>query len=132
MQPTLYRSLTLRASDLFDAGEHQQAIDIFRQLADSDLPALDKGMMWLNIATVEHKRGNDAEALAAHEHAIDLEREAGGYFIAQQTAAFLSKLGRYGDSIAAYRELVRRTDVNQADADIFQANIATLEKLAAG
>jgi hypothetical protein len=47
-------------------------------------------------------------------------------------AAFLSQLGRYDDSIAAYRELVGRTDVSQADADIFQANIATLEKLAAG
>lgn len=132
MDPTLYHSLTKRGSDLFDAGEHQQAIDIFRQLVDSDLPALDKGMMWLNIATVEHKRGNVVEALAAHAQAIDQERVAGGYFIAQQAAAFLSQLGRYDDSIAAYRELVRRTDVSQADADIFQANIATLEKLAAG
>jgi tetratricopeptide (TPR) repeat protein len=132
MDPTLYHSLTKRASDLFDAGEHQQAIEIFRQLVDSDLPALDRGMMCLNIATVEHRRGNVAEALAALEHAIGQERVAGGYFIAGQVAAFLSQLGRYDDSIAAYRELVGRTDVSQADADIFQANIATLEKLAAG
>jgi tetratricopeptide (TPR) repeat protein len=132
MDPTLYRSLSKRASDLFDAGEHQPAIDIFRQLADSGLPALDRAMMWLNVATVEHRRGGVAEALAAHERAIDLEREAGGYFVAQQAAAFLSQLGRYQDSIAAYRELVRRTDVSQADADIFNANIATLDKLAAG
>jgi tetratricopeptide (TPR) repeat protein len=131
MDPTLYHSLTKRASDLFDAGEHQQAIDIFRQLVDSDLPALDRAMMCLNIATVEHKRGNVVEALAAHQNASDHERVAGGYFVAQQTAAFLSQLGRHGDSIAAYRELVRRTDVSQADADVFQANIATLEKLAA-
>jgi tetratricopeptide (TPR) repeat protein len=132
MDQTLYHSLARRASDLFDAGEHQPAIDIFRQLADSELPALDRAMMWLNIATVEHKRGDAAEALAAHDRANEQEREAGGYFVAQQTAAFLSQLGRWQDSIAAYRELVRRTDVSQADADIFQANIATLEKLAAG
>jgi tetratricopeptide (TPR) repeat protein len=130
MDRTLYASLARRASDLVDAGEHRQAIDVLQQLVDSDLPDFDKSMMWLNIGTVHHKLGSIDEALAAHDRALDYERLAGGYFVAQQHAAFLSQIGRYEDSIREYQDLHGRTDVKQEDADMFLANIRTLEKLA--
>ena len=38
MDRNLYPSLANRASDLVDAGEHQQAIDVLEQFVDSDLP----------------------------------------------------------------------------------------------
>jgi tetratricopeptide (TPR) repeat protein len=130
MDRSLYASLAHRASDLVEAGEHRQAIDVLQQLVDSELPDFDRAMMWLNIATVHDKMGNAPDALAAYDRALDLERGTDGYFIAQQHAAYLSQLGRYEDSIAAYRQLHAQTNVKQEDADVFLANIRTLEALA--
>lgn len=130
MDRTLYASLAVRASDLVDAGEHRQAIDVLQQLVDSDLPDFDKAMMSLNIAVVHDKMGNTPEALAAYDRALDFERGTDGYFVAQQHAAYLSQIGRYDDSIAAYQALHGQTNVKQEDADMFLANIKTIEKLA--
>lgn len=130
MDRNLYVSLATRASDLVDQGEHRQAIEVFEQLVDSDLPDVDKGVMWLNIATVQDKMDLHQEALASYANALECERRVGSYFIAQQHAAYLSQLGMYGESMAAYQTLIERPDVTADDARIFQANLRTLEKLA--
>lgn len=131
MDRNLYASLARRASDLVDAGEHQQAIEVLEQLVTSGLPDFDKAMMWVNIATVQDKMGDRTASLASYETALQCERRTTSYFVAQQHAAYLSQLGMYERSISAYQALVDREDVKPEDAGIFRANIRTLEKLAA-
>lgn len=130
MDRTLYASLANRASDLVEAGEHQQAIDVLAQLVDSDLPDFDKAMMSLNIATVRDKMDDPEGALADYAIALEYERRTDSYFVAQQHAAYLAKLGRYDEGIAVYRELIERADVKAEDREVFAANVVTLQKLA--
>ena len=130
MDHALYASLANRASDLVEAGEHQQAIDILAQLVDSDLPDFDKAMMSLNIATVRDKMDDSEGALADYAIALEYERRTDSYFVAQQHAAYLAKLGRYDEGIAVYRELIERADVKAEDREVFAANVVTLQKLA--
>ena len=130
MDRTLYASLANRASDLVEAGEHQQAIDVLAQLVDSDLPDFDKAVMSLNIATVRDKMDDPEGALADYAIALEYERRTDSYFVAQQHAAYLAKLGRYDEGIAVYRELIERADVKAEDREVFAANVVTLQKLA--
>ena len=130
MDRTLYASLANRASDLVEAGEHQQAIDVLAQLVESDLLDFDKAMMWLNIATVRDKMGDHEGALASYAKALEYEGRTSSYFVAQQHAAYLAHLGRYDEGISVYQSLVERTDVKPEDSEVFLANVATLQKLA--
>ena len=132
MDRTLYASLANRASDLVEAGEHQQAIDILAQLVDSDLPDFDKAVMSLNIATVRDKMGDHDGALASYAIALAWEGKTDSYFVAQQHAAYLSGLGRYEESMSSYQALVERPDVKPEDREVFAANVATVRKLADG
>ena len=129
MDRTLYASLASRASDLVDAGEHQAAIDVFAQLLDSDLPDFDKAVMSLNIATVRDKMGDHDGALASYAIALEYESRTESYFVAQQRAAYLARLGRYDEGIAVYRSLLERPDIKPEDRAMFVANIETLGKL---
>jgi tetratricopeptide (TPR) repeat protein len=130
MDRTLYASLANRASDLVEAGEHQQAIDVLAQLVESELPDFDKAVMWLNIATVQDKMGNPEGALASYASALEWEGRTSSYFVAQQHAAYLAHLGKYDDGISVYQSLIERTDVKPEDREVFVANITTLQKLA--
>ena len=130
MDRKLYVELANRASDLVEAGEHKNAIELLEQLIDSDLPDFDKGVTWVNIATVQDKMGNHTEALTSYANALECESRTDSYFIAQQHASYLSQLGRYEESMAAYQTLINRPDIKSEDGEIFFANLITLEKLA--
>ena len=130
MDRKLYVELANRASDLVEAGEHKNAIELLEQLIDSDLPDFDKGVTWVNIATVQDKMGNHTEALTSYANALECESRTDSYFIAQQHASYLSQLGRYEESMAAYQTLIDRPDIKSEDGEIFFANLITLEKLA--
>lgn len=132
MERALYVSLAKQASDLVDQGEYGKATEIFEQIAGSELPDVDKCISWVNLATVEDKRGDSEAALACLARALDYERKTDAYFIAQHRAAYLSKIGRHRDSLSAYRDLVDRPGVRPDDVAVFKANILTLEKLVAG
>ena len=132
MERNLYVSLAKQASDLVDQGEYAKAIEIFERIAGSDLPDFDRGITWVNLATVEDKRGDCEAALACLARALDYERKTDAYFIAQHRAAYLSKIGRHRDSLSAYSDLVGRPGLRPDDAAVFKANILTLEKLVAG
>lgn len=124
-----YVALATEASGLVDRGEYARAIGIFEEIAASELPDFDLGITWVNIATVEDKRGRPEEALACLARAMDYERKTDSCFIAQHRAAYLSKLGRHRESLSAYRDLLSRPDLKPEDAAVFRANISTLEKL---
>jgi len=131
MENSLYVSLARRASDLVDQGQYPAAIEIFEQFVGSDLPDFDKGISWVNIATVQEKMGNREAALASYEQAVECERKTTSYFIAQQHASYLSQLGRFQESLAIYQALLDRPEVSREDGDIFFANIMTLQDLLA-
>ena len=130
MDRSLYVALANRASDLVEAGEHQSALEVLEQLVYSDLADFDKGVTWVNIATVQDKMGNHTGAFSSYANALECESRTDSYFIAQQHASYLSQLGRYEESMVAYQTLIDRPDVKSEDGEIFLANLMTLEKLA--
>ena len=90
MERDLYVSLAKQASDLVDQGEYAKAIEIFERIAGSDLPDFDRGITWVNLATVEDKRGDCEAALAC------LAREVAREWAARALAQGMD-LGYEGD-----------------------------------
>lgn len=129
MDRSTYVALAHRASALVDDARYPEAIALFEEILAAGLPDFDKGITWVNIATVRDKQGDTAAALDCLDTAMSYEHGAGACFIAQHRAAYLSKLGRHADSAAAYRALLERSDLRDEDAEVFRANLATLERL---
>lgn len=129
MDRSTYVALAHHASDLVDAARYPEAIAVFEEILAGELPDFDKGITWVNIATVRDKQGDTAAALDCLDAALAFEHGTGNCFIAQHRAAYLSKLGRHAESAAAYRALLERTDLRDEDAEMFRANLATLERL---
>ena len=129
MDQQLYAALAGRASDLVVAGEHLKAIEILEELVASDLPALDRAYMCMNIAIVHDQRGDAVGALETYASAVDLERPTGSYFVAQARAAYYSKLGMYDEACRSYDELLRHQNLTPEDRGMFAQNIGTLQKL---
>jgi tetratricopeptide (TPR) repeat protein len=132
MDQQLYHSLAQRASDLVEAGNYAEALDLLEQIIAGDLPDYDKAMMCLNTAIVHDKWGRQEEALTSYARALDYERRTGSHFVAQHRAAYFSQLGRYDESIRCYEELLRREGLATPDREAFAANLRTLARLRAG
>jgi tetratricopeptide (TPR) repeat protein len=126
---TLYASLARRASDLAESGDRDQAIELFEQLVDSELPDLDRAYMCMNIATVLDQQGKREQALEAFARAVDIERRTDSYYVASCRAAYLSRLGFYDESSGFYDDLLRHKALKPEDRDVFQQNIRALSKL---
>ena len=129
MDRTLYTSLARRASDLVDAGDRDQAIEILEQLVTSELPDLDRAYMCMNIATIREQQGKREQALEAFTRAVDIERSTDSYFVASSKAAYYSRLGLYDESSRSYDDLLRHKALKPEDREIFLKNMQTLSKL---
>ena len=129
MDRQLYAALASRASDLVVAGERLKAIEILEEILRSDLPALDRAIMCMNIAIIQDQMGNTDKALETYSVAVDLERKTESYFVAESKAAYYSRLGMYDESSRSYDELLRHKHLKPEDRERIRRNIAALRNL---
>ena len=123
-----YVNLAHRAAQLVEAGEHEQALDIFRALVGGDISDVDKAMMCQNIGAVQEMMGREQEALASYERGMSYERPHGRSSLAEQRAGYLYRLGRLAESLRAYEELSHRPSLTEEERQRMRHNIAALRE----
>jgi tetratricopeptide (TPR) repeat protein len=117
-----------RASQLVERGEYEGAVAILEGLLASDISEVDKAMMCLNMALVCDKLGHVEQALAWYDEGVYYERGHGRHYVTESKAAYLAEKGRYRESLAHYRDLLRHPSLMEADKARIAENIQALEK----
>lgn len=123
-----YVSKAQDASKAVDAKDYDAAMEILKDLVQSDLPDLDKSMMCINLAVVWEKKGNSLEALRWYDRAIQYEKPHHRYFAQQEKANYLYSIGRKEDALSIYQSLLNKPFLVLSDHQKFQANIHHLSK----
>jgi len=115
------------ATQMFDSGNMQAALEIFTGLFSSDISDLDKSSMCLNIAVVYDKLGNVQQTLEWYSKAVQLEK-AHCHFEAQEyLAAYLKQISRPRDSLKILESLLASTHLTEADKVRVRKNIEELK-----
>ena len=98
------------------------------ELADSDLPDLDRSIMCVNGAVVSDKLGRTEDALAWFDRAIRLEPPQHRHFAAERRAAYLFERGRWTESLASFQDLLAQPHLMEEDRERIRGNIETIKQ----
>jgi tetratricopeptide (TPR) repeat protein len=123
-----YVDISNRAAQADEAGEHEQALTLFRSLVTSDISDIDKAMMWHNMGVVQEKLGREQEALSSYDRGAGYERMHGRILVAEQKAAYLYRLGRLAESLRDYEGLLLRPSLTEEEKYRLRYNVAALRR----
>lgn len=112
-----YEQIINRAVQLFERGDYQKAIVVFKEIVSSDIADVDKAMMCLNLGIAYDRLDQTEEALVWYEKGVAYEKSHGQYFVAQKLAAYLTEKGRYSESLVHFKALLDNPDFTESDAD---------------
>jgi tetratricopeptide (TPR) repeat protein len=101
-----YSQRAQQASDHVNRGEFSQAMQLLQSLVESDLPAIDRAIMSLNMAIVCEKMGHHDHALQWYDYGIELEHPLMRYTVALNKADYLARTNRKPQAIAIYEMLL--------------------------
>jgi hypothetical protein len=121
------------AARLVENSQHDDAIVVLRPLIECDLNDFQKMIACVNMAIIFGQKGQDADALVWYDHAISFERAHGGFFAAEQKAAYMAEMGWTADSLALYEQLLSEPslkDVKDEDRERIRQNISILRQRA--
>ena len=123
------RAATERAEKLTAAGDDRAAARALRELAESDLPALDRAMAWTHAASAHERLGEAAEALADYDRAIALETKLMRFSAAFKKADCLLRLGRKDESRELFLSLLTRPEATLAERQSFESRLKLLRRV---
>lgn len=115
-----------QAAQLAEQEQYAEALTQFQALTTSDISDIDKAMTYNNIAFVLEKLGKEQEALASYDKGISYERMHSRFFVTEQKAAYLARLGRYQESLRLYEELLTKRFLQEEDKYRIRHNIQML------
>lgn len=114
-----------RAANMFEAGDLAGAGAIFARIAnDPQVPDFERAMMAINLATVQDRMGNLADALAAYDLAIGLSVKFYA-FVQGNHAAFLFERGYREEAIALWEHLLSIEQIEPDRRKVFELNLQT-------
>jgi tetratricopeptide (TPR) repeat protein len=115
------------ATQMFDSGNMQAALEIFTGLFSSDISDLDKSSMCLNIAVVYDKLGNVQQALEWYSRAVQLEKPHCRFEAQEYLASYLRQIGKPRDSLKFLDSLLASTHLTEADKVRVRKNVEDLK-----
>lgn len=124
-----FRAATEKAERCASRGEHREALAVLTGLASSDLPALDRAMVWTYAAEAQDRLGEVAAALASFDQAIALETPFRRFAAAFKKADYLLRLGRKDESRELFTSLLDRTEATLAERHSVQARLKLLRRV---
>lgn len=127
-----YYDLTRQGAELFEKGDHANALKVFQSIVESDLPDLDRATMSVNVATVCDKMGHQEHALAWYDHGIALEEPHARFFVLEKKAEYFVALGRPKDALEIYEGLAGEPFVTMNDLERINHNRKVLRGDAPG
>lgn len=123
------RAATEKAEKCSSRGAHREALAVLSELAASDLPALDRAMVWTYAAQAHDGLGDAAAALEAYDKAIALESPLLRFSAAFKKADYLLKLGRKDESRELFASLLDRPEATLAERHSVQARLKLLRRV---
>lgn len=123
------RAATEKAEKCSSRGAHREALAVLSELAASDLPALDRAMVWTYAAQAHDGLGDAAAALEAYDKAIALETPLLRFSAAFKKADYLLKLGRKDESRELFASLLDRPEATLAERHSVQARLKLLRRV---
>jgi len=115
------------ATQMFDSGNMQAALEAFTGLASSDISDLDKSSMCLNIAVVYDKLGNVQQCLEWYARAVQFEKPHCHFEAQEYMANYLKQISRPRDSLKILESLLASSHLTEADKVRVRENIENLK-----
>jgi tetratricopeptide (TPR) repeat protein len=123
------RRRTEEAEKRTAAGDDAGAARLLLELAESDLPALDRAMAWTHVAAARERLGDAPAALAAFDRAIALETPLLRFSAAFKKADCLLRLGRKDESRDLFTSLTARPEVTLAERHSLESRLKLLRRV---
>jgi tetratricopeptide (TPR) repeat protein len=123
------RQRTENAEKRTAAGDDQGAARMLAELAESDLPALDRAMAWTHVAAARERLDDAPGALAAYDRAIALEEPLLRFSAAFKKADYLLRLGRKDESRDLFASLMKRPQVTLAERRSLESRLKLLRRV---
>jgi tetratricopeptide (TPR) repeat protein len=123
------RQRTETAEKRTAAGDDEAAARILAELAESDLPALDRAMAWTHVAAARERIGQAPAALDAYDRAIALETPLLRFAAAFKKADYLLRLGRKDESRELFASLLKRPEVTLAERHSLESRLKLLRRV---
>ena len=118
------------AARLVENSQHDDAIIVLRPLVECELDGFSKMIVCVNMAIIFGQKGQDSDALAWYDRAINYERPLGQYFAAESKAAFLAERGWTAESLSMYERLLLEPSLTDEDAERIRQNLSILKNRA--
>jgi hypothetical protein len=116
------------AGRLVDNSAHDDAIVVLRPLIECELDYFHKTIVCVNLAIIFGLKGQDSDALAWYDRAINYERPHGRFFAAERKAAFMAERGWNAESLAMYERLLSEPSLTDEDGERIRQNLSTLKQ----
>ncbi len=123
------RQRTESAEKLTAAGNDRAAARALTEVAESDLPALDRAMAWTHAAASHERLGDETSALAAYDRAIALETPLLRFSAAFKKADYLLRLGRKDESRELFASLRERPEATLAERQSLESRLKLLRRV---
>ena len=123
------RAKTEQAEKLSVAGDDRGAARVLGELAQSDLPALDRAMAWTHSASAHERLGETEAALADYDRAMALETKLLRFSAAFKKADYLIRLGRKDESRELFQSLLTRPEATLAERHSFESRLKLLRRV---
>lgn len=123
------RQRTENAEKRTAAGDDDGAARIHAELAESDLPALDRAMAWTNAAAARERLNDAPAALAAYDRAVALETPLLRFAAAFKKADYLLRLGRKDESRDLFASLLTRPEATLAERGSLESRLKLLRRV---
>lgn len=123
------RQRTESAEKRTAAGDDAGAARMLAELAEADLPALDRALAWTHVAAARERLGDAAAALDAYDRAVALEAPLLRFAAAFKKADYLLRLGRKDESRELFASLTSRPEVTLAERHSLESRLKLLRRV---
>ncbi|MFI5344847.1 MAG: tetratricopeptide repeat protein [Elusimicrobiota bacterium] len=123
------RDKTEQAEKLASSGDDRAAARVLSELAQSDLPALDRAMAWTHAASAHERLGETDAALADYDRAVAVETPLLRFSAAFKKADYLLRLGRKDESRELFQSLRERPEATLAERNSFESRLKLLRRV---
>ena len=123
------RAKTEQAEKLTSAGDDRGAARVLSELAQSDLPTLDRAMAWTHAASAHERLGDIDAALADYDRAVAVETPLMRFSATFKKADYLLRLGRKDESRELFQSLLTRPEATLAERQSFESRLKLLRRV---
>lgn len=125
-----YRGRVEQLDKLAASGDDRALLAVLSELADSDLPDLDRARLLSQAAQAHERLGEVERALAAYDRAASLETPHRRFQAAFRKADYLMRLGRKDESRDLLKDLLGRPEATLSERASFEARLKLLRRVA--